>query len=357
MPKPHQLVLILILFLEGWCIYLLHSTEPPKIERNLSWRCVFNSKSDGSTQAWMRHNGVVFVKTSKPFRLEFKFGANVKQPQIDFPENWQQMEGRVSTSVARSFDCLSPSSPRTYDFRVSYVLNGKPVQETFYIIVTHGSRRRVLQAYHQGHLPLDPQPVRDSHLLNNDVQYFFLDQRLKQTEWLPGYPLADFVHWDYSASEGQAALAALDFNLVKKLTHLTVELFEAGVSKRPLRIVSGYHHPEFHRRIKAPPNSIHPLGKAVDFIVDNNGDGRMDDLNGDGVLSIQDTKPIVSALYRLEKARGTVPGIIGVIELQQSEGPEVIVHMDVSGQYGFYKRVIEPSSAFTDTLDSINLKP
>lgn len=57
---------------------------------------------------------------------------------------------------------------------------------------------------------------------------------------------------------------------------------EAGYPVETFGIISGYRTPDYNRSIGNVPNSRHVYGDALDFYVDRDGDGAMDDLNDDG---------------------------------------------------------------------------
>jgi uncharacterized protein YcbK (DUF882 family) len=56
----------------------------------------------------------------------------------------------------------------------------------------------------------------------------------------------------------------------------------AGYPVETFGVISGYRTPYYNKQIGNVPNSRHIYGDAMDFFIDLDGDGRMDDLNGDG---------------------------------------------------------------------------
>jgi hypothetical protein len=70
-------------------------------------------------------------------------------------------------------------------------------------------------------------------------------------------------------------------------------------------------------------------GDAADVFVDNNGDGRMDDLNRDGKVDHRDARVILDAAERVERLHPQLAGGVGVYRSTSSHGP--FAHVDVRG--------------------------
>ena len=70
-------------------------------------------------------------------------------------------------------------------------------------------------------------------------------------------------------------------------------------------------------------------GDASDVFVDNDGDGRMDDLNGDGRIDYRDAQVIVAAVERVEESFGSLVGGAGVYKATADHGP--FAHIDARG--------------------------
>jgi hypothetical protein len=71
-------------------------------------------------------------------------------------------------------------------------------------------------------------------------------------------------------------------------------------------------------------------GDAMDIYIDNNNDGRMDDLNGDGRIDIGDARVLAAAADRVEKK---YPSLIGGIGVYRPKGGahSGFVHIDTRG--------------------------
>jgi len=75
--------------------------------------------------------------------------------------------------------------------------------------------------------------------------------------------------------------------------------------------------------------SRHMYGDAIDFAVDNDRDGRMDDLNGDSRVTVADARVIAAAAEEVEKR---YPEMIGGIGIYAPTGAHAgFVHLDTRG--------------------------
>ena len=134
---------------------------------------------------------------------------------------------------------------------------------------------------------------------------------------------------------------ALDYHFIDKLTALGDRLTkDKGVTLTEFRPTSVFRTPAHNKRIGGANYSRHMYGDAADILVDEDDDGRMDDLNKDGKINRKDGRIIAEALRELERA-GTVK--IGGIGLYESPpGINTVgsyVHLDARGytmRWGYY---------------------
>jgi uncharacterized protein YcbK (DUF882 family) len=121
--------------------------------------------------------------------------------------------------------------------------------------------------------------------------------------------------------------------LLDKL-ELTIDELEAmGHPVRRVGIISGFRTP-FYNMAGGDPRgrgalSRHMYGDAMDFFIDNTGDGRMDDLNGDGRVDMRDLQIVRDAAERVERR---YPHLLGGIGLYRPTGAHGgFVHIDTRG--------------------------
>jgi uncharacterized protein YcbK (DUF882 family) len=120
--------------------------------------------------------------------------------------------------------------------------------------------------------------------------------------------------------------------LLDKLELVLATMEAHGVASGNVRVLSGFRAPYYNAGLVAEGaarGSRHQFGDASDIIIDNDRDGRMDDLNGDGRVDFRDTEVILRAVERVER---TYPELVGGLGLYAGMGPSgPFAHIDVRG--------------------------
>ena len=122
----------------------------------------------------------------------------------------------------------------------------------------------------------------------------------------------------------------------RELDKVELTLQELGKMGHPVKnifVVSGFRTPSYNESGGDPTGraslSRHMYGDAMDIAVDNDGDGFMDDLNGDGRVNVADAHIIGEAADRVEKAH---PELVGGIGIYTPTGAHHgFVHIDTRG--------------------------
>ncbi|HUE76372.1 MAG TPA: hypothetical protein VMM83_00395 [Longimicrobiales bacterium] len=122
--------------------------------------------------------------------------------------------------------------------------------------------------------------------------------------------------------------------ILDKLELTFQELERMGHPVENVGIISGFRTPNYnaHGGSTAGRGSLsrHIYGDAMDFYIDNDRDGRMDDLNADGRVNRGDAEVIAEAAARVEEAYPEYVGGIGIY----SPNPGAhsgFVHIDTRG--------------------------
>ena len=142
-----------------------------------------------------------------------------------------------------------------------------------------------------------------------------------------------------------------------------------GVNISRFKIIYGFRSPAYNlgailtdddKTLKSP-FSMHMYGKAVDFIVDEDDDMVIDDLNHDGTISVEDAKTFRDYIEKLDKQLlAENSGLVGAGIIyyhhdyyergEYAQSP--YVHMDTRG----YVRE-DGSLIYVDTPQKIQLDP
>jgi hypothetical protein len=138
-------------------------------------------------------------------------------------------------------------------------------------------------------------------------------------------------------TKGQANVwpkyVAVDPRVLDKLELVFQELETMGHPVENIFAVSGFRTPDYNRGGGDPRGrgalSRHMYGDALDFAIDNDRDGMMDDLNGDGRVDMADLRIIAQAVERVERK---YPHLIGGLGLYRPTGAHRgFVHVDTRG--------------------------
>jgi len=129
--------------------------------------------------------------------------------------------------------------------------------------------------------------------------------------------------------------------LVDKLELVISQLEAHGTPVRHMSVMSGFRTPQYNARAGERGGrskvSRHMYGDAADVFVDNDGDGRMDDLNHDGRIDYRDARVILDAVEQVERAHGDLVGGVGVYRATRAHGP--FAHVDVRGNRARWGRL------------------
>jgi len=145
------------------------------------------------------------------------------------------------------------------------------------------------------------------------------------------FRVRDFLTHDQAAVWPKVLV--IDLTLLDKLELIGDELERMGRSSA-LRVMSGFRTPQYNALGVGPnggraSNSRHMYGDAADIFVDGDGNGQMDDLDGDHRVTIADARWLAAVAERVEAANPSLAGGIGVYRANAVHGP--FVHVDTRG--------------------------
>ena len=144
------------------------------------------------------------------------------------------------------------------------------------------------------------------------------------------FVLGDFLTHDQMAKWPKYVV--LEEKLIDKLELVMQALSARGIAATGAVVLSGFRAPYYNDRGVGEGMaraSRHQYGDAADIIIDSNGDGRMDDLSGDGRVDIRDAEVVNRAVDDVE---ARYPSLVGGLGRYQAMGPRgPFAHIDVRG--------------------------
>ncbi len=187
-----------------------------------------------------------------------------------------------------------------------------------------------VNGYHVGYWPEEKGHLR-SDAYGNPEGFIEVTPQNQDLRLSQHFRLRDFLTHDQE--DVWPKYIVLREPLIDKLELVIQDLEDRGIPAAQMRVLSGFRTPQYNLALGDASGrareSRHQFGDAADVYIDANGDGRMDDLNGDGRVNFSDTRVILAAVERIERR---YPDLVGGVGLYHSSGPHgPFAHIDVRG--------------------------
>jgi hypothetical protein len=200
--------------------------------------------------------------------------------------------------------------------------------QTVFTMRSFGQKVRAsLNGYKLGYWPAEKGRIRSEAYRNPDG-FVEVTPENEDTRVSEHFRLRDFV------SRGQANVwpkyVVIREPLLDKLELVIQDLNSRGINAEGMRIQSGFRTPAHNNAVRgegSARDSRHQFGDAVDVFIDQEGTGRMSDLNGDGRVNYADVKLILAAVERVE---AKYPELVGGTGLYTGRSGS-FAHIDVRG--------------------------
>lgn len=198
-----------------------------------------------------------------------------------------------------------------------------------HLVPFSAKKKGMLGSYRMGSWPGEMRAVSQAY--ENPDGFIVVTPENQDTRISQHFRLRDFLTKDQHAVWPKYLV--LREGLIDKLELVIATLNEGGVPVRRMQVMSGFRTPQYNDRGVGSggraQNSRHQYGDAADVFVDNDGDGRMDDLNGDGRIDTRDARLMAQAVEAVERAHPDLTGGVGIYTATSAHGP--FVHVDVRG--------------------------
>jgi len=233
--------------------------------------------------------------------------------------------GRLVALGAGRWGWTAPPAPGHYPIQVVTPDGRDSVTLQALVVVPYGRLQgEVLNGYRIGRYPA--KPLRGQARYQPPAGFVEVTRENENVLVSPHFRLKQFL---CKQPGGSRKYVVLDERLLLALEYVLERVNQAGYRAATFHVMSGYRTPAYNRSLGNLQYSLHQWGAAADIFIDENGDGRMDDLNRDGRSDIRDAE----VLYRLiddAAARPEGQGLIGGVgkyPSTASHGP--FVHVDV----------------------------
>ena len=191
--------------------------------------------------------------------------------------------------------------------------------------------------YLMGYWPFERRRVRSEAYANLEG-FIEVTPENQDTQVSEHFRLRDFLTKDQR--DVWPKYLVLDTKLIDKLELVIEDLVSRGYDVRHVSVMSGFRTPQYNRkgvgRGRADA-SRHQYGDAADVFVDNDRNGRMDDLNRDGRVDTRDARVLLQAVERVEAEYPALVGGAGVYAATRAHGP--FTHIDARGTRARWGRI------------------
>ncbi len=241
------------------------------------------------------------------------------------------------------FEWITPSAPGDYrikvDVNLSYEIEPGNIKTTHKAFTLTGIVSVPAEFMHDGVIDgftigIHPLPKDDSNIRQfyNPPSHYY---ELNRDNW--GLHMSEHFklgQMGFDNDEDLPQYSALDYELVRKMESIMTELEAWGYPHKISFIGGGFISPKNNitrcNKVRAAASmSRHMFGDAIDFIVDEDGDGVMDDMDGDGLVSLTDAIVIREIVDYLEEQDKCKIGGVGVYSPPRNS--KVQLHVDTRG--------------------------
>ncbi|MGH7604433.1 MAG: D-Ala-D-Ala carboxypeptidase family metallohydrolase [Gemmatimonadaceae bacterium] len=241
------------------------------------------------------------------------------------------LSGKVFARFVMPEDWISLASLPGAQVASASVQGGPtPSVETVFTMRSFGQKVRAwLNGYRLGYWPQEKGRLR-SEAYKNPEGFIEVTPDNEDTRVSEHFRLRDFVSHDQKAVWPKYVV--LREPLLDKLELVIEDLNDHGINAEGMRIRSGFRTPAHNLAVRgegSARDSRHQFGDAADVFVDQEGNGKMSDLNGDGKVSFADVKLILDAVERVEARYPELVGGTGLYAYYGRSGP--FAHIDVRG--------------------------
>lgn len=242
-----------------------------------------------------------------------------------------RLEGQDGVIVSSDF--TAPKNPGIYNLAIQFNQAVQPIKDLSVVTLVPFNEKKQgkIGLYFLGSWPFEKGGVPKTPAYAAPSGFIMVTEQNQNTMMSAHFRLRDFV--TKTQFNVWPKYVLLNPKLLDKLELVISELEASGHPVRHLQIMSGFRTPSYNYtggNTQGRANlSRHMYGDASDVFVDNDGNGVMDDLNGDGRIDVRDAQVILAAVDRVERRYPALVGGVGVYSACCGHGP--FTHIDVRG--------------------------
>jgi Peptidase M15 len=237
----------------------------------------------------------------------------------------QAFEGALARLDGNRWRWTAPEQSGLYPVLLRDSLSGETVTLNAFVMLP-APAGPTLKSFRIGRY--ERRPFRGDSAYRRPTGFVEVTEANRGTLVSPHLSLGQFVA---KQPGGYPKYLVLRERLLLKLELLLDEARKAGIRVTTLRIMSGYRTPSYNHLIGNETRySRHVYGDAADIYVDEDGDGIMDDLDGDGRVTLDDARALAGVVDSLSGRSPSLEGGLGLYDATPAHGP--FVHVDTRGR-------------------------
>lgn len=242
-----------------------------------------------------------------------------------------QLTFSSGASAESTATAVAPRTRGVWDLAIKVGTAIKPITDFRIITLTPMSekRRGRIGLYYIGTFPTE-RGVRRKGYVTPDG-FIEVTAENQDTQVSEHFRLRDFLTHDQA--NVWPKYLVLESDLIDKLELVLTELERQGHTVSGVKVLSGFRTPQYNASGGDPSGraalSRHMYGDAADIFLDNDNNGWMDDLTGDGRGTIADARVMERAVELVERQHPALVGGAGVYIASGGDGP--FIHVDTRG--------------------------
>lgn len=236
--------------------------------------------------------------------------------------------GEVAEVGPETWRWTAPQEPGLYPIRIADEEAGEAITFHAFVKVPFRHRTETLGSYRIG--AYEAELHRNNPLYERPEGFIEVTPENENVRVSPHFTLGQFASKQESS---YPKYLLLNERLLLKLEMLLEEVNDLGIEAPTFHVMSGFRTPFYNRAIgNTTAFSAHLYGAAADIFVDTNDDVYMDDLDGDGEVTVEEAQILASVVESLTDETWYRPfiGGLGIYGPAPHRGP--FIHVDVRGE-------------------------
>lgn len=265
----------------------------------------------------------IFVMPSEEVPLEALFTG----PADAF--TFRADSGAVTRVDSARWHWTAPDAPGHYPLTIINRESGEVMRINAFVKTPFDPQEEIFNGYRIGRYRLDP--YKNNPAYQPPEGLIEVTPENREVRVSPHFTLGQFL---CKQESGWPKYVVLREELLLKLEMLLGEVNEEGISTSSFHVMSAYRTPWYNAAIgNTTSYSSHLYGGAADIFIDTNDDGYMDDLNGDGVVTVEDAE-LLADLVEDKTNEAWYRPFMGGLGIYQPDMPRrgPFIHVDVRGE-------------------------